>query len=48
MRIDKFLIGLLLTSSQLNYGQSEWHSFTPSLSWKGENLGLHIVSQNVP
>ena len=31
-----------------NYGTPEWHSFSPSLSWKGEILGLDIVSQNVP
>ena len=31
-----------------NYGKSKWHSFSPSLSWKGEILGIDIVSQNVP
>ena len=29
-------------------GKPKWHSFTPSLSWKGEILDLDIVSQNVP
>ena len=31
-----------------NCGKPKWHSFTPSLSWKREILGLDIVSQNVP
>ena len=31
-----------------NCDKPKWHSFTPSLSWKGEILGLDIVSQNVP
>ena len=29
-----------------NCGKPKWHSFTPSLSWKGEK-GLDIVLQNV-
>ena len=31
-----------------NYGKPEWHSFMPSLSWKGEILGFNIVSQMCP
>ena len=30
-----------------NCGKLKWHSFTPSLSWKGTIEGLDIVSQNV-
>ena len=30
-----------------NYGKPKWHSFSPSLNWKGKILGLDIVSQNV-
>ena len=38
------LLGLLLTTM----ASQKWHSLTPSLSWKGNILGLDIVSQNVP
>ena len=31
-----------------NCGRPKWHSFKPSLSWKGPILGLDIVSRNVP
>ena len=31
-----------------NYGKSKWHSFKTGFSWKGENLDLDVVSQNVP
>ena len=45
MRIDK-VKGI--TKYTHNCGKLKWHSFMPSLSWKGEMLGLDIVSQNVP
>ena len=31
-----------------NYGEPKWHLCSPSLSWKGNILGLDIASQNVP
>ena len=43
MRIDK-----VKWITAHNCGKPKWHSFTPSLSWKGKILGLDIVSQNVP
>ena len=43
MRIDKVN---LITAH--NCGKPKWHSFTPSLSWKGRILGLNIVSQMCP
>ena len=42
MRIDK-----VKWITARNSGKPKWHSFTPSLSWKGKILGLNIVSENV-
>ena len=42
MRIDK---GKWITAY---CGKPKWYSFTPSLSWKSEILGLDLVSEIVP
>ena len=39
MRIDR-----VIWITAHNYGKPKWHSFMPSLSWKGEVLDLDIVS----
>ena len=39
MRIDK-----AKWTTAPNCGKPKWHSFKPSLSWKGTILGLDIVS----
>ena len=31
-----------------NYGRPKWHSLKSSLSWKGNILGIDIVSQRAP